>query len=364
MGEAHDPVADGDDLGALGLGQRAVAGHRVDDRERRLAHRRGHGEAAACGGREAAEAGAHERLERHGQPLARLQVQRPGLHRAAQLEREERVPAGQLVHVMEDRARGHPVESALQEALHGAEAERGKGEALEAIGGGRTVEVQRGRRLPRRAQREQQADAVVRQPPRGEGEHCRRGPVEPLHVVDSHDERRRTGEHPQRGQRGERDGLRVGCLPAAVGHQEGDLERVPQWAGKLVQEFGTGAEEVSERRVGEAGLRLGRARRDRLQTRLGRAGQGRLPQRRLADARLAFDQQRPRALGDGLEEPLHAQQLLVPSDELDLHGCGGRPYSGAGIRAIPGRRHTRRCARRRSRAGRACTTRACPCRSR
>ena len=45
VGEAHDAVADGDDLGALGLRQHIVAGHRVHDRERRLGHRGGHGEA-------------------------------------------------------------------------------------------------------------------------------------------------------------------------------------------------------------------------------------------------------------------------------------------------------------------------------
>ena len=72
MGEAHDAVADVDDLGALGLRQRIVAGHRVHDRQRRLAHRGGHREGAARGRRQAVQPGADERVERHRQPLAGL----------------------------------------------------------------------------------------------------------------------------------------------------------------------------------------------------------------------------------------------------------------------------------------------------
>ena len=358
MGEAHDAVADVDDLGALGLRQRVVARHRVNDGQGRLAHRCGDREGAARDRRQVVQPGFDERVERHRQPLAGLQVQRSRLHRAPELEREERVPARELVHVMEDRAGGHPAEPELQQALDGAEAERGQVEAIEAIGG--PVEAERRRRGARRPLREQEADGLVRQAPCREGEHRRGGPVEPLHVVDGDDERRGARQRAQRGQGGERDGLLV-RRRAGIRDEQRRLERAPLRGGEVVQRLGVGAEQVAERRVREARLRLGGTGGDRPHARRLRACDRRLPQRRLADARLARDEQRSRARP--VEEPLHELQLLVPSDELGLHGGGGRAYPGS-IRATRGPRRTRRCARRRSPDGRARTSRACPCRPR
>ena len=358
MGEVHDAVADVDDLGALGIRQRVVARHRVDDGQTRLAHRCGNGEAPACDRRQVVQPGFDERVERHRKPLAGSQVQRSRLHRAAELEREERVPARELVHVMQDRAGGHPAEPKLEQALDGAEAERGQVEAVEAIGG--PVEAERRRRRARRPLREQQADGLFPEASRSEGEHRRGGPVEPLHVVDGDDERRGACHGAQRGEGGERDGLLI-RRRAGVGDEQRRLERAPLRVREVLQHLGVGAEQVAERRVREARLRLGGTCGDRPHARCLRTSDRRLPQRRLADARLAGDQQRagPRPI----EEPLHDLQLLVPSDELGLHGGGGRAYPGT-IRAIRRRRRTRRCGRRRSPGGRACTSRTCPCRAR
>ena len=247
---------------------------------------------------------------------------------------------------MEDRAGGHPAEPELQQALDGAEAERGQVEAVEAIGG--PVEAERRGRRAGGSLREQQGDRLVGQAPRREGEHRGGGPVEPLHVVDGDDERRGARQGAQRGQGGERDGLLV-RRRAGVGDEQRGLERAPLRGGEVVQRLGVGAEQVAERGVGEARLRLGGTRGDRPHARGLGASDRRPPERRLADPRLARDQQRARSRP--LEEPLHALQLLVPSDELGLHGGGGRAYPGT-IRATRGRPRTRRCARRRS-AGRA-----------
>ena len=226
---------------------------------------------------------------------------------------------------MKHRAGGDPAEPALEEALDGAEAERGQDEVVEAIAGRCPVEVERRLRRARGPLRKQQADRLVGQAPGGEAEHRRARPVEPLHVVDGDDERCRPSQRPQPGQRGERDGLLVGLL-VALGQEEGDLERAALRAGEVLQHLGVGAEEVAERSMGEARLRLGRTRGDHPHARRLRAAHRRLPQRRLADACLARDEQRPPTRGDRLEEPLHALQLLVSSDELGLHGGGGRAY--------------------------------------
>ena len=118
-----------------------------------------------------------------------------------------------------------------------------------------------------------------------------------------------------------------------LGQEEGYFERAALRAGEVLQHLGVGAEEVTQGSVGEARLRLGGARGDHAHARRLRAAHRRLPQRRLADACLARDEQRPSTRGDSLEEPLHALQLLVSSDELGLHGGGGRAYPEKGGRS-------------------------------
>ena len=270
--------------------------------------------------------GVDERLERDREPLAGLQVQRSRLHGAPELQREERVPARELVDLEEHRAGRDPAEPALQDALDGADAERAEHEVVEAIARERAIEVERGGRRARGPLRDQQGDRLIGQSPHGEAEHRRARPVEPLHVVDRHHERRRAGERAQRRQRGERDGLLVG-LVVVLRHAEGDLERAALRAGELVEHRRVGAQEVAERGVGEARLRLGGPGGDGSHARHPRTVHRRLPQRRLPHARLARDQQRPHARRHGLHEALHASQLIVSTAELGLHGDGGRAYS-------------------------------------
>ena len=272
MGEAHDPVADVDDLGALGGGQGVVAGYGGHDLQRRLGHRGRDREAASRNGRQAVQTGADQHIERHRQPLARLQVQRSGLHRAPELEREERISARQLVHVVEHWTGGHPIEPTLQQALDGAEAQRPQFEALETIACREAIEAERHGRRTRCALGDQEPDRFVPETPRGEGEHRGSWPVEPLHVVDGDHDRRRAREATERGQRGQRDGLLVGRL-AALGHQEDDLERLLLRARQIRQQLRLGAEQISECRIGEARLRLCRARHQRSQPRRLRAAQ-------------------------------------------------------------------------------------------
>ena len=326
--EVDHAVADVDDLHILGGGERAGSGDGVHHRQGGLPHRRRHGETAAGRGREAAQTGADERLERHREPLAGPQVERSRLHRPPELEGEERVPARELVDVQELRARGDPAEPPVQEALDGAEAQRSEDEAVEAMAGRRPVEVERHRRLARGPLRDEQADRLVPQAPGGEAEHRRARGVEPLHVVDGDHERRLPGQHPHRGERGEGDGALVGLL-GPLGDEEGDLQRTALRAGELLQHLRVGAEEIPERGVGEARLGLGGPRGDdRVAGRTGGIDR-RLPEGGLADAGFARDEERPRARGCALQEPLHALELLVPSDELGLHGVEAEPTPDA-----------------------------------
>ncbi len=125
MGEADAPVPHEHDVRTLGLVQRtpAVPGNGFDERDRRLCHRRCRRERAAGFGRQRFQPGAHELVERHRQPLTRLELDRALLERPRQLEGEERIAAGELVQAPEGRTWGQEPEPLLNEVLHGAQAQ-------------------------------------------------------------------------------------------------------------------------------------------------------------------------------------------------------------------------------------------------
>ena len=170
---------------------------------------------------------------------------------------------------------------------------------------------------------------LVGEAPRREGEHRGGGPVEPLHVVDGDDERRRRGRaraarpawraRRPAGPAARRASATSSAISSARRCGAGRSSSASGWAPSR-SPSAAWAKLVS--------ASVGRAAITRMPA-ASRAPERRLPQRRLADARLARDQQRSRAPRHGFEEPLHALQLLVPSDELGLHGGGGRAYPDA-----------------------------------
>ena len=100
---------------------------------------------------------------------------------------------------------------------------------------------------------------------------------------------------------------RWSCVLARLRPQQRHLERVPLRPGQLGQLLvGDGRQQVAERRVGKLRLGLHRAAGQDAER---RAGDGLLPQRRLARSQLALEQQRRRAVGHRRQERVDLLEL-------------------------------------------------------
>ena len=213
------------------------------------------------------------------------------------------------------RPRRKESEPLLNQVLNGAEAQRQKRKALNAVGHRRAIEVERNGRPGLGPPGREQPHGSIVEAPHGITHHQRGGGVEPLHVVNRDHERAGLGERSEHGEQRERDTLLVGRVVALVIQQERHLERVPVARRKLVQGIHVVSQQVAEGRVREARLRLRGASAERSGPRLLRARQRRLPDRRLTGAGLALDHECPRRMPGGLEEELHALELLLSSNE-------------------------------------------------
>ena len=94
------------------------------------------------------------------------------------------------------------VEPGVQELGQGGRGESGQVEQAGPFRVEFRRETQGVRHAEARAAREQHADRIAAEPPDDECERARRGPVEPLHVVDGQDDRARPGMEPKGRQHG------------------------------------------------------------------------------------------------------------------------------------------------------------------
>ena len=153
-------------------------------------------------------------------------------------------------------------------------------------------------------------------PPQRERQRAGGLAVEPLHVVDrEHDRRVGRREQQQRAQ-ADADRGRVGRGVAGGAADQRDLERLALRGRQLVQVIvGEIVGEVAEAREREPRLGLlGDAAQHAVAARL-RVGQRRPPDGGLADAGLALDQQRARAVVEAVEQRARSGALLVSLDE-------------------------------------------------
>jgi hypothetical protein len=142
-------------------------------------------------------------------------------------------------------------------------------------------------------------------PPRRGG-----GPVKPWQVVDRDDNGGGLRQGPDHTEEGDRDRPLIGRLGPGLGAQQRHVERPPLRAGQPAEHgLRHRFQQIRERREAERGLRLDRAAGQHLPaTMAGLVDPGR-PQRRLADAGLALDQQRRRVAGHLVKEPADPGKL-------------------------------------------------------
>ena len=86
-----------------------------------------------------------------------------------------------------------------------------------------------------------------REPPRHEGERCRRGTIEPLHIIDGEQHRRAFGEHCQHGHKRGRGYPCVGWLIRRGAQQDG--------GERTLLRIGQGCPDLIERDAGNVGER-------------------------------------------------------------------------------------------------------------
>jgi hypothetical protein len=321
MGEAHAPVAHGHHVGLLGFVEAAAAAarHGLHQPDGRLRERRRGGERAARLGGQRLEARTHERVQCDRQPLARLEPDRAGAERPRQLQREERIAARQLVQPSKRRPRRKEAEPLLDQVLHRAQAERKQRKPFDALGGGRAIQPEWDRRPGRGPPGHEQPHGAFLEAPHGKRHNQGRGGIEPLDVVDGDHQWADLGERSERREHPEGDALLVRRAIALVVQPERHLDRVPLARSELLHSVEVVSQQVAEGRVREGRLRLGGASREGPAAGVLRAGQRRLPDRRLTGSGLALDHECPGAVPGGFEEELHSLELLLSSHELCAH---------------------------------------------
>jgi hypothetical protein len=151
-----------------------------------------------------------------------------------------------------------------------------------------------------------------------------RGPVEPGEIIDPDEHRGGHGEGPEHAKEGDRDRSLIGRLRPRLGAQQGHVQ-CPPLRGRQCAEHRRRHrfEQVPERGEAQRGLRLDRAAGEHVPAAVaGLADPGR-PQRRLADAGLALEQQPRREAGHLVEEPSEPAQF--GGTAVDARVRAGRP---------------------------------------
>jgi hypothetical protein len=163
----------------------------------------------------------------------------------------------------------------------------------------------------------QDADRLDREAPQREPEHPRRRGVHPLQVIDGDKDRAALGEQPEHGQERHRHGALVGrsagWLPPQCGECERSLLRPGQLRQRLVDH---GVQQIAQGGVGQPGLRRARPARQHDVFTPGCGADALQPDRGLADAGVAFDQQSCRAGRRGSQEPSDGGELLLATQRV------------------------------------------------
>ena len=179
----------------------------LNEREDRLGEGSHDGEHLLHVGRLGVETLTDEAVERvrHGQRAVRVERVGPPPERTRELERVEGVAARRGDDALEDGLRQHDPEPIPHELPDRGGAERTDRKRTRQAP--RYCLVERARLGPylARSPPHEEGNAAVPEAADGERERARRGLVDPLRVVDRHDERLVRGERPQRAERGGRD---------------------------------------------------------------------------------------------------------------------------------------------------------------
>jgi hypothetical protein len=158
------------------------------------------------------------------------------------------------------------------------------------------------------------------QAPQHEPEDLGRACIDPLHVVEG--DKKRPGLSMRAHDREEREPEQAHLRrrPVRLPHQQRGLKRPPLNRRQLRQRLlHHRREQIADGCEREMGLGMGRARRQDAEAALACEPITLLPDRGLADSRVALKQQCLSASGNSPQKPIKGQQFLAPADQLDCH---------------------------------------------
>ena len=202
-----------------------------------------------------------------------------------------------------------------------ADAERPDSNAVDPVGveGGLDDRCRLARVEPPRPE---QQHARVRQPPKREPERARRRGVEPLEIVDRHDEPV-LGEQLQGVAERDPERPRIDRTTAGVLDQERDLEcpALRRRGGRAGRRRALHRRDRRGRRARGRALTRPGARRARATNARRAASTAARPERRLSDPRVALEHERGRARRDcpPVEERRQRPEVFISADDVDCH---------------------------------------------
>ena len=216
-------------------------------------------------------------------------------------------------------AREGPVELIAQQPVERASAERSDGQSPHALSTKRLLEP-RGPRPFHESAGEQKEHLVPVEPPKRECERTRRGRVEPLDVVDGNEERLPLAQCLEHAADRHAQCAAIDRLIRRVLDEQGNLERMSPRRRERRQHVVDGAlEQISQPRVSEAVLGLGRSRREDAQSSRPRMLDAGKPDRRLPNAGLALEHERAGPSLRLADEGVYGAELLFPADDPEDH---------------------------------------------
>ena len=211
--------------------------------------------------RQCEKAGVHELVERvrHWQGLARSERNARAAKRTHDLDCVERVSTRCLVHLGQERTREGNIELA-HDGVKRTDVERADVDLDKAVTGEGSAELVDDRAVEPCAAREQNADRLAAQAPGRVGERTSGGRVQPLHVVDGDESRRRrVAERAQHAQDGNANCMCVRDRPLGLFEHECMRERGALAGGKRREHpVEHRIEQIAETGEAERGLALSR----------------------------------------------------------------------------------------------------------
>jgi hypothetical protein len=189
---------------------------------------------------------------RNREGIGRRGLGAPALQSPGHLQAHHGVPAGCMVQPGERRPRQRAAQLSLDDPLHDADTERTHHEPLT-----RQSQVRRDITVGFRAARRDQPDRLAVQPPERKGENSAGAGVQPLDVVDSKQERPRSGERPKHSEHGDPHDPAARLTAAVTGNEQSSRQRFLLDSRQSRQlRWVQSIEEITETSEGQGRIRL------------------------------------------------------------------------------------------------------------